>query len=197
MLYVVTCNLSKKKVRDIKLLRFKLEDIMKITWSRLMPVIVISIMILFLSVKPSFSGAELKGINSKEAYKMVMGNSSDTFIVDVRTKAEYEFVGHPDLPNGSPNIPLYFYPTWTLNNDFVKKVEERYRRDAVIITICRSGKRAEVAARILLEAGFKNVLYVTDSFEGSKDKNGYRTVNGWKVNGLPYTYKLNDDLIYK
>lgn len=170
---------------------------MNITWPRLMPAIVISIMVLFLSVKLSFSGAELKGINSKEAYKMVMGNSSNTFIVDVRTRAEYEFVGHPDLPNGVPNIPLYFYPTWTLNKDFVKKVEERYRKDALIITICRSGKRAEVAAGILLDAGFKNVLYITDSFEGSMDGNDHRTVNGWKVDGLPYTYKLNDNLIYK
>ncbi len=157
----------------------------------------ILIVTLLLTINFTFAGSELQGINSKEAYKMVMGNSSNTYIVDVRTKAEYEFVGHPDLPNGSPNIPLYFYPTWTLNKDFVKKVEERYRRDVVIITICRSGKRAEVAARLLLDAGFKNVLYVTDSFEGSKGKNGYRTVNGWKVNGLPYTYKLNDDLIYK
>jgi rhodanese-related sulfurtransferase len=128
---------------------------------------------------------------------MVMENSSNTFIVDVRTRAEYEFVGHPDLPNGSPNIPLYFYPTWASNKDFVKKIEERYRKDTVIITICRSGKRAKAAARILLEVGFKNVLYITDSFEGSMDGKGHRTVNGWKVNGLPYTYALKDDLVYK
>ncbi len=170
---------------------------MNITWSRLMSAILISLMALLLTVKLSFSGAELKGINSKEAYKMVMGNSSNTFIVDVRTKAEYEFVGHPDLPNGAPNIPLYFYPSWSLNKDFVNKVEERYRKDNVIITICRSGKRAKAAARILLDAGFKNVLYIADSFEGSMDGNGHRTVNGWKVNGFPYTYKLNDNLIYK
>lgn len=127
---------------------------------------------------------------------MVMENPSNTFIIDVRTKAEYEFAGHPDLSNGIPNIPLYFYPTWELNKDFVKKTEERYNKDTKIITICRSDKRAKKAAKILLEAGFKNVLYMTDSFEGSKDENGHRTVNGWKVNGLPYTYTLNDNLVY-
>lgn len=166
-------------------------------WSRLMPAVFISLVALLLAVQLSFSRTELIGINSKEAYKMVMENSSNTFIVDVRTKAEYEFVGHPDLPNGSPDIPLYYYPTWALNKDFVKKVEERYSKDNVIITICRSGSRAKVAASILLDAGFKNVLYMTDSFEGSKDENGHRTVDGWKVNGLPYTYKLSDNLIYK
>ena len=134
---------------------------MNITWSRLMPAILISIMVLFLSVKLSFSGTELKGINSKEAYNAVMGNSSSTFIVDVRTKAEYEFVGHPDLPNGVPNIPLYFYPTWILNKDFANKVEERYRKDTVIITICRSGKRAKKAATILSGSRLqKCVIYV-------------------------------------
>jgi rhodanese-related sulfurtransferase len=145
----------------------------------------------------TFAGSELHGINSKKAYNMVMENPSDTFIIDVRTQAEYEFVGHPDLPNGVPNIPLYFYPAWELNKDFVKKVKDRYTEDATLITICRSGSRAQKAAKILLEAGFKNVLFMTDSFEGSADKKGHRTVNGWKVNGLPFTYTLNDDLVYK
>jgi rhodanese-related sulfurtransferase len=152
---------------------------------------------LLLTVNFTFAGSELQGIDSKGAYKMVKADPSNTFIVDVRTKAEYEFVGHPDLSNGVPNIPLSFYPTWEFNKDFVKKVEGRYTKDSTIITICRSGKRAQKAAQILLEAGFKNVLYMTDSFEGSKDKNGHRTVNGWKVNGLPYTYTLNDNLVYK
>ncbi len=170
---------------------------MNITWSRLIHAILISLVALLLTVKLSFSRTEFQGINSKEAYKMVMTDPFNAFIIDVRTKAEYEFVGHPDLSNGVPNIPLYFYPTWTLNKSFVKKIEERYRKDTLIITICRSGKRAKSAAKILLEAGFKNVLYITDSFEGSMDEDGHRTVNGWKVDGLPYTYKLNDNLIYK
>ena len=145
----------------------------------------------------AFAGAGPKGIDSKESYKMVMESSRDTFIVDVRTKAEYEFVGHPDLPNGVPNIPLKFYPDWNTNTNFVKDVEERYSKDVTLIMLCRSGKRAKKTAEMLLDAGFKRVLYMADSFEGSKDENGHRTVTGWKVNGLPYTYKLDKKLSYK
>ena len=145
----------------------------------------------------AFAGVGPAGIDSKEAYKMVMESPKDTFIVDVRTKAEYEFVGHPDLPNGVPNIPLKFYPGWDTNTNFVKNVEEHCPKDVSLIILCRSGKRAETAGKLLLDAGFKKVLYMVDSFEGSKDEKGHRTVSGWKVNGLPYTYKLDDKLIYK
>ena len=145
----------------------------------------------------AFAGAEPVGIDSKESYKMVMKSPKHTFIVDIRTRAEYEFVGHPDLPNGVPNIPLKFYPGWGTNSNFVRDIEARYSKDTTLIMLCRSGGRAKVAARVLLDAGFKKVLYMADSFEGSKDKKGHRTVSGWKVNGLPYTYKLNEKLVYK
>jgi len=139
---------------------------------------------------------EPRGVDSKTAYEMVMGDLENTFIIDVRTQAEYEFVGHPDLPNGVPNIPVRFYPGWAFNERFVDDVAARFTRDKTIITMCRSGVRAKKAAQLLLEAGFKQVYYMTDSFEGAKDAQGHRTVNGWKVNGLPYTYELDGKLVY-
>lgn len=158
--------------------------------------IAISLVLIMLSA-PSLAANEPEGIDSRNAYEIVLKSPSDTFIIDVRTRAEYQFVGYPDLPNGVPNIPLKFYPSWEINKDFVKNVEERYKKDDILITICRSGKRAKAAAMLLLEAGFKKVYYMTDSFEGPKDEKGHRTVSGWKVNGLPYTYKLLDNLVYK
>ncbi len=137
------------------------------------------------------------GIDSKEAYSMVMTSPSDTFIVDVRTVAEYTFVGHPDLPSGVPNIPLKFFPSWEPNSDFALKVAERYKKNNRLIMICRSGGRAEIAAEILIKAGFKRVFYMTDSFEGRADEKGHRTVDGWKVNNLPYTYEIKEELRYK
>ncbi len=145
----------------------------------------------------SVPGGEPKGVGSRESFEMVMKSPTDTFIIDVRTRAEYEFVGHPDTANGVANIPYKFYPSWELNIDFVPKVAERYKPDDTLIIICRSGKRAKDAARLLLDKGFKTVYYMTDSFEGPKDAQGLRTVSGWKVNGLPYTYELRDDLVYK
>ncbi len=154
-------------------------------------------LLILITCTDGMAAEEPKGVTSLEAYRMVVANPDGTFIVDVRTTAEYEFVGHPDLPNGVPNIPIKFYPTWEVNRDFVRKVKERYKKDDTIITMCRSGPRALQAARLLMEAGFSNVYYMTDSFEGEKDPNGHRTVNGWKVNGLPYTYSLDEDLVYK
>ncbi|MFQ5585321.1 MAG: rhodanese-like domain-containing protein [Thermodesulfobacteriota bacterium] len=158
--------------------------------------LMVYVLLITLSVS-SFAADIPEGIDSRKSYKMVLKSPSDTFIIDVRSRAEYEFVGHPDLPNGVPNIPYRFYPSWEINRDFVRKVKERYREDDTIITLCRSGQRAKSAARLLLEAGFRKVYYMTDSFEGPKDEKGHRTVGGWKVNGLPYTYDLKDSLVYK
>ncbi len=140
---------------------------------------------------------EPHGVDSRTAYRMVLDDPAHTYIIDVRTRAEYEFVGHPDLPNGAPNIPFKFYPGWRPNTHFVADVAKRFSKDEVLIAMCRSGKRARAAARQLLEHGFKQVYYMTDSFEGPKDAQGHRTVGGWKVNGLPYTYRLDEALVYK
>jgi rhodanese-related sulfurtransferase len=157
---------------------------------------ILSFLLVFFSLK-AFAASQPREVDSKGSYNMVMESPSNRFIIDVRTRAEYEFVGHPDMPNGVPNIPVKFYPGWEVNKDFIKKVEERYKKDDTLVTMCRSGKRARFAATLLIEAGFKNVLYMGDSFEGPKDEKGHRTVGGWKVNGLPYTYRLDEDLIYK
>ncbi len=138
-----------------------------------------------------------RSLDSMEAFKRVTNNPSHTFIVDVRTQAEYEFVGHPDLPNGAPNIPYKFYPGWKINNDFVDDVKTRFKESDTIITMCRSGGRAKAAALLLQKSGLPNVFYMSDSFEGPDDENGHRTLSGWKVNGLPYTYKLKDHLVYR
>ncbi|MEE9543715.1 MAG: rhodanese-like domain-containing protein [Thermodesulfobacteriota bacterium] len=138
-----------------------------------------------------------KAINSKEAYDMVMADPAGTFMIDVRTRPEYEFVGHPDLENGVPNIPLFFYDDWRPNVDFVIDVEARYPKEATLLIICRSGHRAETAAWQLLKAGYLNVYFVADSFEGALDSSGHRTIDGWKNDGLPYTYYLDSQLIYK
>lgn len=147
--------------------------------------------------KPIAPSNAPKAIDSSEAYRSVQASPANTFIIDVRTKAEYEFVGHPDLPGGVPNIPLVFYDGWRPNENFVADVEERYSKDDSLLIICRSGHRAETAAWMLVKEGFTSLCFITDSFEGALDKDGHRLIDGWKNNGLPYTYYLDDGLIYK
>ncbi len=108
-----------------------------------------------------------KAIDSKEAYSMITTNPSETFMIDVRTRPEYELVDHPDLPGGVSNIPLTFHDDWRPNVDFVPEVERRYAREATLIIICKSGQRAETAAWQLLKAGYESVYFVFDNFEGT------------------------------
>ena len=48
--------------------------------------------------------------------------------------------------------------------------------------------RSVLSAQALEEAGFTNVYTIQTGFEGGSDSNGYCTVNGWKIDGLPYNY---------
>ena len=129
----------------------------------------------------AFAGTELQGIDSKESYKRVMDSPSNTFIVDVRTKAEYEFVGHPDLPNGVPNVPYKFYPTWELNKDFVEKVKSRYKMDDTIITMCRSGKSGYQVEEIEKESyGTDIIIHLNED--------GEKFSNRWEIQNIVKKY---------
>ena len=139
-----------------------------------------------------------------EAADMVTNEGA--FILDVRTPQEWNWVGHPgenklDEPEGTYlegyvlNVAYMVYhegyskgDVLIVNTQFVKDVERLLNKDVAIITMCRSGKRSVMAADALEAAGFINVYNMTTGFEGGKDDAGYRTINGWKVDGLPYNY---------
>ena len=126
------------------------------------------------------------------------------YILDVRTPQEWNWVGHPgENKSGSGdylegrvlNVAYEVYhegyskgDVLIVNTQFVKDVERILGKDAYIITMCRSGGRSVKAAEALEAAGFTNVWNMLNGFEGQKDGDGYRTLNGWKVDGLPYNY---------
>lgn len=140
--------------------------------------------------------SESADITPQEAFKMLQNPS--TYLVDVRTIAEYVFVGHPER---GCNIPLMFWnenkQKMERNDDFIEDMKARFNPEDTLIVMCRSGGRSLRAVKILKASGFKNVFNLKHGFEGEKDPEGYRTKNGWKNSDLPYTYKLNEDLIYK
>lgn len=141
------------------------------------------------------SSQEIKDISSTEAWELL--KERDTYLVDVRSIAEYVFVGHAAMAH---NIPLSFWDEMKqnlLSNDaFLKDLKSRFKTDERLIFICRSGGRSLRAARMARNAGFTRVFNITYGFEGETDAEGYRVVNGWK-NNLPYTYRLDDRLIYR
>lgn len=112
-------------------------------------------------------------------------------LVDVRTDAEWNFVGLPDLgPLGKePHlIPWQVYPTMALNAGFVQGLRQRgITQDTPLYFLCRSGARSYAAAQAAQEAGFQACFNVADGFEGPVGPDGHRgQVSGWKASGLPW-----------
>lgn len=112
-------------------------------------------------------------------------------LVDVRTEAEFAFVGHPV---GAVNIPLLRFDAMTYgmapNPKFVEEIKARFSPDDTLLLICRSGSRSGKAAKMLVDAGFPKSYNVLEGVEGDLDRDGHRTVNGWKIRGFPYEYAI-------
>ncbi len=122
---------------------------------------------------------------------------SNNRLVDVRTDAEWSFVGIPDL-KGLPNELICEqwskYPLMNLNESFVVNIIKKLDLNATegIYFICRSGARSMHAAAAIKES-LKNLdskikcFNVNDGFEGDKSEEGQRgQINGWKLIGLPW-----------
>jgi len=144
----------------------------------------------------ALAGQGGKDISSSQAFRML--DQPATYLVDVRTVAEYVYVGHPETAH---NIPLVFWDEQNLqtvaNESFVEDFRARFKLGDTLILICRIGRRSLHARRMLRRAGFQTVYNVMEGFEGKKDRNGHRTVDGWKNEGLPYTYQLDPALLHR
>lgn len=122
----------------------------------------------------------------------------DAFLIDVRTRAEWAFVGAPDLSLAHRD-PLFAewqtYPAMTVDADFAVRVAQGVEAaggstQSTLFFLCRSGARSMGSAAALTQAGFAHCFNVADGFEGPTDENGHRgTVAGWKAAGLPWRQK--------
>jgi rhodanese-related sulfurtransferase len=112
-------------------------------------------------------------------------------LVDVRTDAEWNFVGLPDLSSaGKQVVPIQWqlYPTMARNAAFAEQLKEAgFLPEHDIYFICRSGQRSYAAAEAAQAAGFPHAYNVADGFEGAVNATGHRGVaTGWKAEGLPW-----------
>lgn len=115
----------------------------------------------------------------------------DAHLVDVRTDAEWNFVGVPDLATAGKQtvlIPWQMYPTMQPNGGFVDDLKRAgLTPEQSLYFICRSGARSMAAAEAARAAGFPHVFNVANGFEGPPDGQGHRgTTAGWKAEGLPW-----------
>lgn len=116
-------------------------------------------------------------------------------LVDVRTRAEWAFVGLPDLSTLSKRPILAEWQTFPDNREdpqFAERLETVLSEAGVdkttsVFFICRSGSRSKRAAEAMAAAGFNNCLNVADGFEGPLDSDRHRgRTGGWKAAGLPW-----------
>lgn len=118
-------------------------------------------------------------------------------MIDVRTTAEWSFVGVPDL--SETNRPLWLvewrcFPQMAANATFVDDVQTKLQasQPSSVFFICRSGARSYEAAASLRAAlsntGTQIKLFnVEEGFEGDLDDERHRgRLNGWKARGLPW-----------
>ncbi len=190
-------------------------------------IFVLSLLVLLLGMGGTAFCDDPRKILCIEAYDM-LNTVPDTFLIDVRTQPEYQFVGHPFKAylypyqfftnHFSKDAEKPEYPLSPKNKNFVDQIGRSFKKTDNLLIICRDGARSGLAARDLLNAGYKNVFDVTDGFEGPEfpvSENGdrhkfyrqlakrnkiygfeHRRHYGWQYWGLPWTYEMDPKYIY-
>jgi len=121
----------------------------------------------------------------------ILSENKDAVLVDVRTRAEWNYVGLPELASVGKKPALLewqVFPSMQANPEFVSTLESAIAdKDTPLLFLCRSGVRSAAAARAMTAAGYSTCLNVTDGFEGPMDAQGKRgSAAGWKASGLPW-----------
>ncbi|HDZ89351.1 MAG: hypothetical protein JRJ09_03945 [Deltaproteobacteria bacterium] len=180
----------------------------------------------FFSLGTGFAD-EPKKILCLEAYDM-LNTVPDTYLIDVRTRAEYQLVGHPINAYLFPymfmstrlkkNSETYTYGINVKNRAFVAEIAKVFKKTDNLLIISRDGWRSALAAKELIDAGFKKTYNVENGFEGPlfpffKDSNkqkfyrqlakrnkingfNHRRHYGWQWWGLPWTYEIDPKFVY-
>ena len=120
---------------------------------------------------------------------------STSLLIDVRTRAEWAFVGMPDLSEIGKRVLTVEWqtsPESRIDAAFPERLAEVLdaagaSKDTELFFICRSGGRSRMAAEAMANAGYRRCSNVADGFEGPLDANRHRgQVGGWKAAGLAW-----------
>jgi len=126
-----------------------------------------------------YSGA-LTPKEANEVWQLAPGAK----LVDVRTRAEWDWVGR--IP-GAIEIEWISYPGNQLNNDFLAQLKRQVDSESLVMFLCRSGMRSQKAACLATEAGYAECFNILEGFEGDVDASGQRgKIGGWRKAGLPW-----------
>ena len=124
------------------------------------------------------------------AYK-ILSRDAAANLVDVRTSAEWTFVGIPDVSSihqEAKFISWQMFPEMRLNADFINMLEAAIPdKTSPVLFLCRSGARSASAARHAKANGYESSFNIAGGFEGEANLEHHRGgVNGWKSDNLPW-----------
>jgi len=139
---------------------------------------------------PAASLSYAGDVSAADAWKRLKSDPRAQ-LVDVRTMAEWNFVGVPDLSvlgRRAICIEWQQFPGGGRNPDFVEEAGRALAdKEAPVLLLCRSGARSRAAAIALTAAGFAQAFNIGDGFEGDPDDDGHRgNRGGWKAADLPW-----------
>lgn len=133
-------------------------------------------------------------ITAEEAWRVLQANRQ-AVLVDVRTQAEWTFVGVPDLSSLEKKpllIEWQTFPSMAINGGFAGLLggaldRQGVAKDAPILFLCRSGARSKAAAAAMTKAGYQACHNIVGGFEGDLDAAQHRgRRNGWRMADLPW-----------
>ena len=141
-------------------------------------------------------GSDVGEVNPGDAWS-ILEEDKAARLIDVRTRAEWGFVGVPDTRElGQTPILIEWssYPDMSVNPAFAAEVEEAIGSEnpGTLLFLCRSGARSLQAARAVTahfaqKGKTVTCLNVAEGFEGDVDASGHRgRQNGWKARGLAW-----------
>lgn len=133
-------------------------------------------------------GQFLGNVSAAQVWQALQ-NQSEAVLVDVRTRAEWTFVGGPDLASLGKSliqVEWQLFPNMDRNPRFVRELQAQgITPHQPVYLICRSGIRSRDAAELLAERGY-TTYNVTDGFEGPINDHGHRGASGWRAEQLPW-----------
>jgi rhodanese-related sulfurtransferase len=142
------------------------------------------------------TGPSVSEVMPTEAWG-ILRDDQNSVLVDVRSAAEWGFVGIPDVSELGKSVLMVEwarFPGMVPNPDFVRDLREKLDGSAPsrLLFLCRSGVRSLNAAKAVARAYGEDGLpvlctNVAEGFEGDLDTLKHRGVlSGWKARGLAW-----------
>lgn len=144
-----------------------------------------------MAVQPRPAPGYAGDITPTEAWELLR-DDPDAVLVDVRTDAEWRYVGVPDLREVGRQAALVewvSYPSGRPNPQFLDQLASTGVTPGdgrTVVFLCRSGQRSIGAAQAATAAGYGPAYNVLEGFEGATGPDGHRGHEGWRAAGLPW-----------